>query len=98
MTDVQVDYLDDEERELIGSIEEAPQLGERLGPGEENRLRELLKVAARRKPKNTKITLRISSEDLVAIKALARRLGVEYQPLIAEVIHQYARGQLRRSG
>lgn len=42
--------------------------------------------------------MRISADDLLAIKALARRLGVEYQPLIAEVIHQYARGQLKRTG
>ena len=98
MADVQMDYLDDEERELIESIEGAPHFGERLDPEEENRFRELLKVAARRKPKDTKITLRIASDDLVAIKALARRLGVEYQPLIVEVIHQYTRGQLKRSG
>lgn len=98
MTDSPLTYLDAEERELIESIEHAPRLGRRLGPEEESRLRDLLKVAARRKPKDTKITMRISSDDLLAIKALARRLGVEYQPLIAEVIHQYACGQLHRSG
>ena len=42
--------------------------------------------------------MRISADDLLAIKALARRLGVEYQPLIAEVVHQYARGLLKRTG
>ncbi len=61
MADAQMDYLDDEERELIESIEGAPHSGERLDPENDNRFRELLKVAARRKPKDTKITLRIAS-------------------------------------
>ena len=91
-------HLDAEEQDLIESIEQAPQLGGRLDPVDESRLRELLKGAARRRPKDTEITMRISADDLLAIKALARRLGVEYQPLIAEVIHQYARGQLKRTG
>ena len=98
MADSPLTYLDAEERELIESIEHASQLGRPVEPEQESRLRELLKVAARRRPKDTKITMKVSSDDLLAIKALARRLGVEYQPLIAEVIHQYARGQLKRSG
>lgn len=91
-------YLDAEEQELIESIEQAPQIGGRLDAAEESRFRELLKGAARRRPKDTEITMRISADDLLAIKALARRLGVEYQPLIAEVVHQYARGLLKRTG
>ena len=98
MADSPLTYLDDEERHIIESIEGAPHFGRRLDQEEERRLRSLLKTAARRKPKDTKITMRISSDDLLAIKAIARRLGVEYQPLIAEVIHQYTRGQLKRSG
>ena len=98
MADSPLTYIDDEERELIDSIECSPLLGRPLEPDEERRIRELLTAAARRKPKDTKITMRISSDDLLAIKALARRLGVEYQPLIAEVIHQYAHGRLKRSG
>ena len=98
MADSPLTCLDAEERDLIESIEHAPQLGRPVEPEQESRLRELLKVAARRRPMDTKITMRVSSDDLLTIKALARRLGVEYQPLIAEVIHQYARGQLKRSG
>ncbi len=98
MADSPLTYIDDDERELIDSIEGPPQLGQPLEPEEERRIRELLMVAARRKPKDTKITMSISSDDLLAIKALARRLGVEYQPLIPEAIHQDAHGRLRRSG
>ena len=43
--------LDAEEQDLIESIEQAPQLGGRLDPVDESRLRELLKGAARRRPK-----------------------------------------------
>ncbi len=60
MTDSPLTCLDAEERELIESIEQAPQLGGRLDPEEESRLRELLKVAAHRKPKDTKSPLRRS--------------------------------------
>ena len=49
MTDSPLTYLDAEEQELIESIEQAPRLGGRLDPEEESRLRELLKVTARRR-------------------------------------------------
>ena len=93
-----IEYLDREERELIESIEGAPAPGERLDPLDERALRERLHRAARRSPKDAKITLRLPKDDLVAIKAKARQLGVDYQPLIAELIHQFAKGELRRSG
>ena len=94
----EVVYLDDEERKLIESIEHAPLPGEHLDAEDERVLRELLQSAVRRRPKDAKITLRLPKDDLVAIKAKARHLGVDYQPLIAELIHQYAKGNLRRSG
>lgn len=84
MADSTLTYIDDEERELIDSIEGAPQLSRPLEPEEERRIRALFTVVARRKPKDTKITMRISADDLLAIKAQASRLGVEYQPVIAE--------------
>lgn len=52
MTDSPLTYLDDEERDLIESIEGDPRLGRPLDPREERELRELLKVAARRRPKD----------------------------------------------
>ena len=72
MADSPITYLDAEERELIESIEHAPQLGRPVEPEQESRLRELLKVAARRKPKDATITMRVSSDDLLAW--LSRRL------------------------
>lgn len=52
MTDSPLTYLDDEERDLIESIEGEPRLGRPLDPRAERELRELLKIAARRRPKD----------------------------------------------
>jgi predicted DNA binding CopG/RHH family protein len=95
MTELQ--YLDEEERTIIGAIENDPRGGAALDAREEAHMRETLARASRRQRKDAKITLRLPAGDLLAIKAKARRLGVEYQPLIAELIHQYAAGELRRT-
>ena len=55
MTDSPLTFLDTEERNLIESIEGAPRLGRPLDPKEERELREMLKAAARRRPKDKKI-------------------------------------------
>ena len=94
MADLQ--YLDEEERTIVSAIENDPRVGEALDAREEALMRETLAQAARRERKDAKITLRLPAGDLLAIKAKARRLGVDYQPLIAELIHQYAAGELRR--
>ena len=95
MTELQ--YLDEEERTIVSAIEDNPRVGEGLDAREEALMRETLAQAARRERKDAKITLRLPAGDLLAIKAKARRLGVDYQPLIAELIHQYAAGELRRT-
>lgn len=95
MTELQ--YLDEEERTIVSAIEDDPRFGEGLDAREEALMRETLAQAARRERKDAKITLRLPAGDLLAIKAKARRLGVDYQPLIAELIHQYAAGELRRT-
>ena len=95
MTDLQC--LIEEERTIVGAIEDDPRAGDPLSAHEEALMREALAGAARRERKDAKITLRLPAGDLLAIKAKARRLGVDYQPLIAELIHQYAAGELRRT-
>lgn len=95
MTELQ--YLDEEEQTIVDAIEDDPRVGDALDAREEALTREALARAARRERKDAKITLRLPAGDLLAIKAKARRLGVDYQPLIAELIHQYAAGELRRT-
>ncbi len=78
MTELQ--YLDEEEQTIVGAIEDDPRVGDALDPQEEALMREALARAARRERKDAKITLRLPADDLLAIKAKARRLGVDYQP------------------
>lgn len=92
---VEIVYLDSEERELVESIEDAEAEGELLAGPEADSLRDAVRQAVRRQAKDAKITLRLPKDDLLAIKA--RELGVDYQPLIAELIHQYATGKIRRA-
>jgi predicted DNA binding CopG/RHH family protein len=44
--------------------------------------------------KNKNINIRISENDLEAIKMLAAREGMPYQTLIGSIIHKYASGYL----
>ena len=39
------------------------------------------------------ITLRVKIEDLIKVKAKAKRNGVAYQTLISLLIHQYIKGE-----
>jgi len=95
---IEIVYLDSDERELVESIENAPTEGELLTGSEAASLRDALREAVQRSTKDAKITLRLPKDDLLAVKAKARELGVNYQPLIAELIHQFATGKIRRAG
>ena len=94
---VEIVYLDSEERVLVESIEDAEAEGELLAGPEADSLRDAVQQAVRRQAKDATITLRLTKDDLLAIKARARKLGVDYQPLIAELIHKYATGKIRRA-
>ena len=52
-------------------------------------LDEVSKALANRK-KDYIMTIRVSSADIRKIKQRARRLGVKYQSLISEILHQVA--------
>lgn len=86
-------YFDDEERELIESIER----GEwKTVPNFEKEKKNWQDIAAysiaQRKKKA--LSLRLGEGDLEIIKRKAARKGLPYQTLIASVIHQYATDQL----
>jgi predicted DNA binding CopG/RHH family protein len=50
------------------------------------------KIAANTLRKDSRITLRISSSDLVRLKEQAAYKGLPYQTFIASVLHEYAAG------
>ena len=81
-------YLDDEERELIESIESDDYvLGESVMTPE---LLAQMQEAARNTLNETseKISIRIAQTDLARVKARAFSEGVPYQTLIKSLIHQ----------
>jgi predicted DNA binding CopG/RHH family protein len=43
----------------------------------------------------TRISLRVQSEDLARLRAIAYERGIPYQTLINSIIHQYAKGNLK---
>lgn len=86
-------YFDDEERDLIESIEK----GEwKTVPNFAQRKKELEAAArysiAQRKKKA--LSLRLGEGDIELIKEKAAKKGLPYQTLISSVIHQYATDQL----
>lgn len=93
MTDDSLEYIDDEEKELIESIESVPvdQL-EAATPSYSEELRR----AAREHVQNeqTKMNIRISRTELARIKKQAAKEGLRYQSLVKSILHKYVTGQL----
>jgi predicted DNA binding CopG/RHH family protein len=84
-------YLDDEERELIESIENADWSQIKHDP----ELARMAVQAARNTPlKNERINIRLQDVTLFKIKDKADHLGLPYQTLISSILHQYANGTL----
>jgi predicted DNA binding CopG/RHH family protein len=49
----------------------------------------IAEAIARRK-KDAVLNIRVNSQDLAMIKQKAKRVGIPYQTLVSELIHQYA--------
>jgi len=97
MTDHTFEYLDDEERDLIESIEATPI--EEFKPAPDSVKQELREAArAHVQSHQTRMNIRISEADLEKIKERAAREGLKYQSLVKSVLHKYVTGQLVESG
>jgi predicted DNA binding CopG/RHH family protein len=81
-----------EERRLAKAIE----TGDFKSVGIGDARRRELRRAARQKLEGsrTRISLRVLSEDLAKLRAIAHGRGIPYQTLINAIIHQYAKGDL----
>ncbi|MBN1363429.1 MAG: hypothetical protein JW976_01355 [Syntrophaceae bacterium] len=85
------DPIDEEERELMKSIEE----GEWKPVKNMNREKEKGIVSARNTLKKDKrINLRISQKDYQQIQIKAIEEGIPYQTFISSIIHKYLNGSL----
>jgi predicted DNA binding CopG/RHH family protein len=81
-------YLDDEERELIGSFENYDGPLKSLLTPESKREYEAM-ARATMNTARTKISLRVPARDLMQLKARALQEGIPYQTLINSLIHKY---------
>ena len=82
--------LNSEEKEILESFER----GEWQSVVDETRLSQLRNYAKASLAKDKRITLRLSSFDLDAIRVKAVEEGIPYQTLISSILHKYATGLL----
>ena len=93
MSDDKFEYLDDEEKDLIESIESVPV--DQLKPASPSHTGEMVEAARTYvREEQTKMNLRISRSDLERIKKQAEKEGLKYQSLVKSVLHKYVTGQL----
>ena len=82
--------LDDDEREIMDAFEQG-----RLRPVESSV--DFRQVARNTMLKNRKINIRITENDLSALRRKAAREGIPYQTLIGSVLHKFASGFLKEA-
>jgi predicted DNA binding CopG/RHH family protein len=85
-------YIDNEERELINSLN-----GIDFNQIEnDSKNTKVLQESAKEfiKKQETKINIRISSSELDKIKEIATREGLKYQTFVKSILHKYITGQL----
>ncbi|MBF0252490.1 MAG: antitoxin [Candidatus Omnitrophica bacterium] len=76
--------LNKEEQEIMKSIE-----NDEFVPVKGKAFQDVADAIAARK-KDSTLTLRVNSRDVVKIKKMAQKKGIPYQSYIAEVIHRVA--------
>jgi len=89
-------YLDNEELELLNSIENDEWQDETLDIGEIDKYKNFAKYTKALKEKK-QTTIRFSVSDLAIIKARAKELGIGYQNLIQVLVHNYATDKIKLS-
>jgi len=89
---METNYIDMQEKEFINSLDGIDL--SQIKNDEENS--KLLKKSAKAfiKKEETKMNIRISSNELEKIKEVALQEGLKYQTFIKSVLHKYITGQL----
>ncbi len=83
--------LDEEEREIL----EAYERGETVPvPNMEARIAEYQEAARVFLRKERRVNIRITNQDLFALKELAFEDGIPYQTLMSSILHKYVTGRL----
>jgi len=84
--------LDDYERELAAFLKK----GEFVSDPRFRETKKMLQEAAKNfleLQKTKRITLRVKNEDIIKVKAKAKRVNIPYQRLLNALIHKYAEGE-----
>jgi len=83
--------LDEEEREIIEAFER----GETVPvPDMEARIAEYQEAARVFMRKEQRVNIRITNQDLFALKEMAFEDGIPYQTLMSSILHKYVTGRL----
>ena len=86
--------LDDYERELEAFLDK----GKYSSDKNFKETKKMLEEAAKRHQelrRSKRITLRVNNQDLIKVKARAKRASIPYQRLIGALIHKFAEGQTK---
>ncbi len=85
-------YLDDDERDLMESVER----GEwKSVPNLKKEIKKHQEYARNTLRKDKRVNIRISSRDLEALQSKAVEDGIPYQTLMGSVLHRFAEGRLK---
>lgn len=85
-----MNFIDHEEQEILEAFE-AGTLRSVATAAEHSRLEASARSTA---TKDQRIIIRLTSEDLGALRARALQEGIPYQTLISSVLHKYVGGRL----
>ena len=86
--------LDDYEKELEAFLDK----GKFSSDKNFKETKKMLEEAAKRHQelrRSKRITLRVNNQDLIKVKARAKRASIPYQRLIGALIHKFAEGQTK---
>ncbi len=89
--DKQFEYIDDDEREIITSLE----ADEWISVADADIYKaEATEIARSTMRKDRRMNVRISERDMRNLKVRAAEEGIPYQTLVTMVLHKYVTGQL----
>jgi predicted DNA binding CopG/RHH family protein len=89
--DTQFEYIDDDEREIVASLEADEWISVADADISKAEATEFARSTMR---KDRRMNVRISERDMRNLKIRAAEEGIPYQTLVTMVLHKYVTGQL----
>lgn len=86
--------LDREEKEIEDALERGEYVRDRNFKARKKMFEEAAKIHIELR-KSKRITIRVNNEDLIKMKARAKRARIPYQRLIGALIHKFVEGQAK---